>query len=49
MDSGCRGRGEAKLRRTRGFQFVWLRGKCGDVKPLGQKKLRREGLAWGGR
>ena len=50
MGRGCCGRGEAKLRPTRGVQFVWLGGVgVGMVKPLGQKKLRREGLAWGGR
>ena len=48
MGSGCQGRGEAKLRITRGFQFVWLGGECGDGEAIGPEEAE-EGRAGLGR
>lgn len=50
MGRGCWGRGEAKLRPARGFQFVWLGvGRCGDGEAIGPEEAEEEGTAGLGR
>lgn len=38
---GCRRLRRGKVEENYEVSVTWLRGKCGDVKPLGQKKLRK--------